>query len=167
MCVDIFYEISAQLRHLVWCTLLLVYVVWAARAQCPVSAHHPRHPGEEREERENIKFVCVQWPVTRCAKLRLITINNNQLNVTISITVIINSWWDCFWLGKHVILSLSILWVDSWVEICCSLTMLDSMDLNYCRIHSPLTSFVRKAKRKSQIVELVLEDNLNSMLQHW
>ena len=51
MCVDIFYEISAQLRHLVWCTLLLVYVVWAARAQCPVSARHPRHPGEERREK--------------------------------------------------------------------------------------------------------------------
>ena len=58
LCVDIFYEISAQLRHLVWCTLLLVYVVWASRAQCPVSAHHPRHPGEER--REKISNLSVQ-----------------------------------------------------------------------------------------------------------
>ena len=63
--------------------------------------------------REKIKIVCAQWPVTRCAKLRLITINNNQLNVTISITVIINSWWDCFWLGKQVILSLAIPRVSS------------------------------------------------------
>ena len=43
LCVDTFYEISAQLRHLVWCQLLLVYVVWATRAQCPVWTHHPRH----------------------------------------------------------------------------------------------------------------------------
>ena len=106
LCVDIFYEISAKLRHLVWCQLLLVYVVWVARAPCPVSAH-------QLQERENIKLVCAQWPVTRCAKLRLITINNNQLNVTISITVIINSWWDCFWLRKQVILSLTIPRVSS------------------------------------------------------
>ena len=80
------------------------------RVQCLVSTH-------QLQERENIKFVCAQWPVTRCAKLRLITINNNQLNVTISITVIINSWWDCFWLGKQVILSLAVPRVSSKLVI--------------------------------------------------
>ena len=110
LCVDIFYEISAQLRHLVWCQLPLVYVVWATRVQTGSSSSLVTPgasiiTGETRERKYQICLLCVQWPVTRCAKLRVITINNNQLNVTISITVIINSWWDCLWLGKQVILS--------------------------------------------------------------
>ena len=83
LCVDTFYEISAQLRHLVWCQLLLVYVVWATRAQCPVWTHHPRHwsPGpwqlspERRERRENIKFVC---PVTSDQMCQIETHYNKQ-----------------------------------------------------------------------------------------
>ena len=68
LCVDIFYEISAKLRHLVWCQLLLVYVVWVARAPCPVSAH-------QLQERENQNCLC---PVTSDQMCQIETHYNKQ-----------------------------------------------------------------------------------------
>ena len=102
--------------HFLWdlCSIETFGVVYitpslcCAGGACSVSSVGSSSSSPWRGERKYQICLCGQWPVTRCAKLRLITINNNQLNVTISITVIINSWWDCFWLGKHVILSLSI-----------------------------------------------------------
>ena len=71
LCVDIFYEISAQLRHLVWCQLLLVYVVWVARAPCPVSSVYSSASGERKYQ------ICL-CPVTSDQMCQIETHYNKQ-----------------------------------------------------------------------------------------